>query len=86
MGPPAPPRAPLGLLLLLGLAAAQKAVVLADLIMTLLIAGGAYCLAGRSHQAPKKPRPPETESTYQELRGARGDVYSDLRGAAGAAR
>ncbi|NXW95838.1 TYOBP protein, partial [Alopecoenas beccarii] len=55
------------------------ALVVADVIMTLLIAGGAYCLAGRGLRASPKPRPPEAESTYQELQGARGDVYSELK-------
>ncbi|KAM8793664.1 TYRO protein tyrosine kinase-binding protein [Eudromia elegans] len=55
------------------------ALVVADVIVTLLIAGGAYRLAGRGRGAqPQKPRPPEPESTYQELQGAR-DLYSDLK-------
>ncbi|XP_059728916.1 TYRO protein tyrosine kinase-binding protein isoform X2 [Haemorhous mexicanus] len=79
-------------LLLLGLAAAQQecsgwllgpgpimVLVAADVIMTLLIAGGAYWLAVRSHRAPPKPRPPEQDSHYQELQGARGDIYSELK-------
>ncbi|KAM9603055.1 TYRO protein tyrosine kinase-binding protein [Morphnus guianensis] len=90
MGPP--PAANLLLLLLLGLAAAERdcssclpgpgpmaALVVADIIMTLLIAGGAYCLGGRGQRAAAKPRPPEMESTYQELQGARGDIYSELK-------
>ncbi|XP_037236553.1 TYRO protein tyrosine kinase-binding protein isoform X2 [Falco rusticolus] len=55
------------------------ALVVADLIMTLLIAGGAYCLAGRGHRAQAKPCPPEMDSTYQELQGTRGDIYSELK-------
>ncbi|XP_072704268.1 TYRO protein tyrosine kinase-binding protein [Ciconia boyciana] len=88
-GPPATPGL---LLLLLGLAAAERecspcllgpgpiaALVVADIIMTLLIAGGAYCLARRSQRAAAKPRPPEMESTYQELQGTRRDIYSELK-------
>ncbi|XP_065520897.1 TYRO protein tyrosine kinase-binding protein [Lathamus discolor] len=80
------------LLLLLGLAAAEgdcssclpgpgpiAALVAADIIMTLLIAGGAYCLGGRSRREGAKPRPPDVEPTYQELQGPRGDVYSELQ-------
>ncbi|XP_053824653.1 TYRO protein tyrosine kinase-binding protein isoform X2 [Vidua chalybeata] len=80
------------LLLLLGAAAAQPecsgclpgpgpiaALVAADVILTLLIAGGAYWLAGRGRPAPPKPRPPEQDSPYQELQGVRGDVYSVLK-------
>ncbi|XP_065510704.1 TYRO protein tyrosine kinase-binding protein-like isoform X2 [Caloenas nicobarica] len=87
-----PPGAPHLLLLLLGVAAAESdcssclpgpgpiaALVVADIIMTLLIAGGAYCLAGRGQRAPPNPRPPEMDSTYQELQGAREDVYSELK-------
>ncbi|GAB0200449.1 TYRO protein tyrosine kinase-binding protein [Grus americana] len=55
------------------------ALVIADIIMTLLIAGGAYCLAGRSQRAAANPRPPEPESTYQELQGTRRDIYSELK-------
>ncbi|NXG95588.1 TYOBP protein, partial [Loxia leucoptera] len=57
------------------------ALVAADVIMTLLIAGGAYWLAGRGRPggAPPKPRPPEQDSHYQELQGARGDIYSELK-------
>ncbi|XP_033928225.1 TYRO protein tyrosine kinase-binding protein [Melopsittacus undulatus] len=85
-------RPPLGLLLLMGLAAAEgdcssclpgpgpiAALVAADVIMTLLIAGGAYCLGGRGRRGEAKPRPPEVEPTYQELQGPRGDVYSELK-------
>ncbi|XP_068779491.1 TYRO protein tyrosine kinase-binding protein [Struthio camelus] len=94
MTPAGTPRRALALLLLLGLVAAERdcssclpgpgpiaALVVADLIMTLLIAGGAYCLAGRNQRAEvKKPRPPEMESTYQELQGGRRDIYSELKG------
>ncbi|XP_064557582.1 TYRO protein tyrosine kinase-binding protein [Zonotrichia leucophrys gambelii] len=83
------PPGTLGLVLLLllapGLAAAQSgpgpitALVVGDVILTLLIAGGAYWLAWRSHRAPPKPRPLEPESHYQELQGARGDIYSELK-------
>ncbi|KAM4643712.1 TYRO protein tyrosine kinase-binding protein isoform 2-T2 [Amazona ochrocephala] len=55
------------------------ALVAADVIMTLLIAGGAYCLGGRGRRGAVKPRPPEVEPTYQELQGARVDVYSELK-------
>ncbi|XP_064900105.1 TYRO protein tyrosine kinase-binding protein, partial [Columba livia] len=55
------------------------ALVVADVVMTLLIAGGAYCLARRGQRAPPSPRPPEPDSTYQELQGARADVYSELK-------
>ncbi|XP_041319180.1 TYRO protein tyrosine kinase-binding protein, partial [Pyrgilauda ruficollis] len=55
------------------------ALVVADVIMTLLIAGGAYWLAGRGRRAPPKPRPPEQDSHYQELQGARADLYSELK-------
>ncbi|KAM4751979.1 TYRO protein tyrosine kinase-binding protein [Cyanocitta cristata] len=55
------------------------ALVAADVIMTLLIAGGAYWLAARGRGAPPKPRPPEPDSPYQELQGARGDLYSELK-------
>ncbi|XP_074995554.1 TYRO protein tyrosine kinase-binding protein isoform X2 [Calonectris borealis] len=83
MGPPAAP----GLLLLLLLHCSSclpgpgpiAALVVADIVMTLLIAGGAYCLAGRSQRGAVKPRPPETESTYQELQGTRRDIYSELK-------
>ncbi|XP_058684385.1 TYRO protein tyrosine kinase-binding protein-like [Poecile atricapillus] len=89
MGPPGT----LGLvLLLLGAATAEgecsgclpgpgpiAALVAADVIMTLLIAGGAYWLAGRGRRAPPKPRPPEPDPHYQELQGARGDLYSELK-------
>ncbi|XP_032940308.1 TYRO protein tyrosine kinase-binding protein [Catharus ustulatus] len=89
MGPPGT----LGLLLLLlGAAAAQQecsgclpgpgpiaALVVADVIMTLLIGAGAYWLAGRGRRAPSKPRPPEQDSHYQELQGARADLYSELK-------
>ncbi|XP_067172882.1 TYRO protein tyrosine kinase-binding protein [Apteryx mantelli] len=104
MTPPATPRVPLGLLLLLGLVAAERdcssclpgpgpiaALVVADLVMTLLIAGGAYCLAGRNQRAEvKKPRPSEAESTYQAPRSivtwwpmssgvqVRGDMVADV--------
>ncbi|XP_056366390.1 TYRO protein tyrosine kinase-binding protein [Oenanthe melanoleuca] len=80
------------LLLLLGAATAQQecsgclpgagpiaALVTADVIMTLLIAGGAYWLAGRGRRAPARPRPPEPDSHYQELQGARADLYSELK-------
>lgn len=87
MGPPH-----ILLLLLLGLSAAQRdcspcspgagpiaLLVVADVVMTLLIAGGAFHLARRGSGAPAvEPRPPEPEPTYQELRGARGDIYSSL--------
>ncbi|XP_062368308.1 TYRO protein tyrosine kinase-binding protein [Cinclus cinclus] len=91
MGPPGT----LGLILLLlapGAAAADRecsgclpgpgpiaALIAADVIMTLLIAGGAYWLAGRGRRAPPKPRPQEQDSHYQELQGARGDLYSELK-------
>ncbi|XP_068035299.1 TYRO protein tyrosine kinase-binding protein [Anomalospiza imberbis] len=49
------------------------ALVAADVIMTLLIAGAAYWLAGRGRRAPPKPRPPEQDSPYQGAAGrARG--------------
>ncbi|NXB86811.1 TYOBP protein, partial [Vidua chalybeata] len=62
------------------------ALVAADVILTLLIAGGAYWLAGRGRPGgrgqrggPRPTRPPEQDSPYQELQGVRGDVYSVLK-------
>ncbi|NXC45220.1 TYOBP protein, partial [Penelope pileata] len=56
------------------------ALVVADVAMTLLLAGGAFCLARRGRAGGRaKPRPPAPEPTYQELQGARGDLYSSLR-------
>ncbi|XP_065715796.1 TYRO protein tyrosine kinase-binding protein [Patagioenas fasciata] len=89
MGPPGTPHL---LLLLLGFVAAESdctpclpgpgpiaGLVVADIVMTLLIAGGAYCLARRGQRASPMPRPQEPDSTYQELQGARADVYSELK-------
>ncbi|XP_005596233.2 TYRO protein tyrosine kinase-binding protein isoform X2 [Equus quagga] len=62
------------------------AIVLGDLVLTLLIALAVYSLGrlvpqGKGKGAvevTRKQRITETESPYQELQGQRSDVYSDL--------
>ncbi|XP_062033031.1 TYRO protein tyrosine kinase-binding protein [Lepus europaeus] len=65
-------------------AGALAGIVLADLVLTLLIALAVYSLGrlvprGRGAvDVTRKQRITETESPYQELQGQRSDVYSDL--------
>nr|XP_008541556.1 PREDICTED: TYRO protein tyrosine kinase-binding protein isoform X1 [Equus przewalskii] len=63
------------------------AIVLGDLVLTLLIALAVYSLGrlvpqgkgkGAVEAVTRKQRITETESPYQELQGQRSDVYSDL--------
>ncbi|XP_051624960.1 TYRO protein tyrosine kinase-binding protein isoform X2 [Manacus candei] len=76
-------------LLLLGAAMAEKecsgwgagpvaALILTDVALSLALAGAAFWAGGRG-RAPPRPRPPEQDSAYQELQGARADLYSELK-------
>ncbi|XP_051624959.1 TYRO protein tyrosine kinase-binding protein isoform X1 [Manacus candei] len=54
------------------------ALILTDVALSLALAGAAFWAGGRG-RAPPRPRPPEQDSAYQELQGARADLYSELK-------
>ncbi|XP_064496672.1 paired mesoderm homeobox protein 2B-like isoform X2 [Pseudopipra pipra] len=54
------------------------ALILTDVALSLALAGAAFWAGGRG-RAPPRPHPPEQDSAYQELQGARADLYSELK-------